>query len=87
MQELVKQLTCNDFNVINGVLTTMDSVFKKYRYQFSTEDLKREIVYVLGQVQEALHALFLVTFFVCGKETTVVLRVLFSQYLKPYRPR
>lgn len=58
--------TCNysflgDFNVINGVLRTGHSLFKKYRYSFKSNALWTEIKYVLEKIAQPLTDLLVVS--------------------------
>lgn len=50
-----------DFNVINGVLRTGHSLFKKYRYSFKSNELWTEIKYVLEKIAQPLTDLFVVS--------------------------
>jgi exportin-2 (importin alpha re-exporter) len=45
---MVEQLKTGDFHVINGILRTAHSIFKRYRHEFKSNDLWKEIKYVLG---------------------------------------
>jgi exportin-2 (importin alpha re-exporter) len=46
---LVEQLKATgDFHVINGILRTAHSIFKRYRHEFKSNELWKEIKYVLG---------------------------------------
>ena len=45
---MVEQLKAGDFHVINGILRTAHSFFKRYRHEFKSNDLWKEIKYVLG---------------------------------------
>lgn len=49
-----------DFNVINGVLRTGHSLFKKYRYEFKSQQLWTEIKFVLDSFSKPLTDLFVV---------------------------
>lgn len=49
-----------DFHVINGVLRTGHSLFKKYRYEFKSNELWTEIKYVLEKLAQPLTDLFVV---------------------------
>lgn len=51
-----------DFNVINGVLRTGHSLFKKYRYEFKSNELWTEIKYVLEKLAQPLTDLLVVSF-------------------------
>jgi exportin-2 (importin alpha re-exporter) len=45
--ELVSKFQCGDQNVLNGVLQTASSIFKRYRNQYKSQELYRELKYVL----------------------------------------
>lgn len=58
IQELVSKFASGDFHVINGVLRTAHSIFKRYRHEFKSETLWREIKYVLENFANPLTQLF-----------------------------
>eukprot|EP00124_Ichthyophonus_hoferi_P004893 Ihof_evm2s604 gene=Ihof_evmTU2s604 len=51
---LVEKLGANDFDVINGVLQTANSLFKRYTYEFKSDALFSEIKYVLDNFADPL---------------------------------
>lgn len=51
-----------DFHIINGVLRTAHSLFKKYRYEFKSNELWTEIKLVLHKLAQPLTDLLLVSF-------------------------
>ena len=55
---LVDQLKCGDFHIINGVLRTAHSIFKRYRHEFLSSELWKEIKYALGIFAIPLTELF-----------------------------
>lgn len=55
---LVDQLKCGDFHIINGVLRTAHSIFKRYRHEFQSNELWKEIKYALGIFAIPLTELF-----------------------------
>lgn len=63
LQELVDHMTNSqgDFRVINGVLRTAHSLFKKYRHEFKSEQLWQEIKFVLDNFAKPFTDLFLQT--------------------------
>lgn len=63
LQELVDHMTTSggDFRVINGVLRTAHSLFKKYRHEFKSEQLWQEIKFVLENFAKPFTELFLQT--------------------------
>ncbi len=48
LPQLVERLKSGDFNITNGVLRTAHSIFKRYRHEFKSNELWKEIKYVLG---------------------------------------
>lgn len=68
IDQMVEKFNTGDFHIINGVLHTAHSLFKRYRYEFKSENLWREIKFVLNQFAKPLTDLFLVSvnyYFVC----------------------
>lgn len=49
LDEMISKFTDADFNVINGILHTGHSIFKKYRHEFKSDKLWREIKLVLDK--------------------------------------
>ncbi|TIB17584.1 hypothetical protein E3P92_01009 [Wallemia ichthyophaga] len=58
IDQLVAALTESDYSINNGVLTTAHSIFKRWRSQFRTDDLFREIIYVLERFCEPFLGIF-----------------------------
>ena len=81
--EMIRYFTGNDFNAINGVLQTAHSLFKRYRHEFKSQELWKEIKYVLGEFAESFNNLFLRIMQLAGENTQnkPVLKVLFSSLL------
>ncbi|XP_068140757.1 exportin-2 [Drosophila tropicalis] len=52
--EMVNKFASGDFNVINGVLQTAHSLFKRYRYEFKSQELWEEIKFVLDRMSKPL---------------------------------
>lgn len=50
-----------DFHVINGVLHTAHSIFKRYRFEFKSDELWIEIKFVLDKFAKPLTELFQVS--------------------------
>ncbi|VVC91319.1 unnamed protein product [Leptidea sinapis] len=50
-----------DFHVINGILRTAHSLFKRYRYEFKSQKLWEEIKHVLENIAKPLTDLFVAT--------------------------
>ncbi|KAK9747097.1 Importin-beta N-terminal domain [Popillia japonica] len=59
--QMVEHFTTGDFNVINGILRTAHSLFKKYRYEFKSNELWTEIKYVLEKIAKPLTDLLIAT--------------------------
>jgi exportin-2 (importin alpha re-exporter) len=60
LPDMVDKMKSGDFNVINGVLRTAHSIFKRYRHEFQSNELWKEIKYVLGVFAGPLTELFVV---------------------------
>lgn len=61
LKELVDKFNCDDFHVINGLLITAHSLFKRYRHELKSDDLWREIKFVLDNFAAPFTALFIVS--------------------------
>jgi exportin-2 (importin alpha re-exporter) len=61
LPSLVKKLDTQDFKVINGVLETAHSIFRRFEYQFKSDAVLAELKYILDHFQEPLLKLFQVT--------------------------
>ena len=63
LEELIQRMNSSqgDFRIINGVLQTAHSLFKKYRHQFKTQELWAEIKFVLDHFAKPFTDLFLQT--------------------------
>ncbi|XP_014204436.1 exportin-2 [Copidosoma floridanum] len=61
IDQMVEKFNTGDFHVINGVLHTAHSLFKKYRYEFKSQTLWLEIKYVLEKFAKPVTDLFLAT--------------------------
>ncbi|XP_041060624.1 exportin-2 [Carcharodon carcharias] len=80
LTEMINRFQSGDFHVINGVLRTAHSLFKRYRHEFKSNELWTEIKLVLDTFAEPLTALFKTTIELChthAKDVNV-LKVLFS---------
>jgi exportin-2 (importin alpha re-exporter) len=58
---LVQKFNSPDFAVVNGVLMTANSIFKRFRYVQRTDELYRVIIYTLQHIQEPLLTMFMQT--------------------------
>lgn len=61
IKQMVMNLDTNDFFVINGVLHTAHSLFKRYRYEFKSQELWTEIKFVLERFASPLTKVFVVS--------------------------
>lgn len=61
LPSLVQKLNSHDMAVVNGVLTTANSIFKQFRYVRRSNELYAVIIYSLEQFQEPLLMLFMQT--------------------------
>ncbi|KAJ8681341.1 hypothetical protein QAD02_017128 [Eretmocerus hayati] len=61
IDQMVEKFGTGDFHVINGVLHTAHSLFKRYRYEFKSQTLWVEIKYVLDKFAKPLTDLFVAT--------------------------
>ncbi|XP_014669612.1 PREDICTED: exportin-2-like [Priapulus caudatus] len=59
--EMVLKFQSGDFHIINGVLRTAHSLFKRYRHEFKSQELWTEIKYVLDSFASPLTELFKAT--------------------------
>ncbi|KAL5250460.1 hypothetical protein ACHWQZ_G016253 [Mnemiopsis leidyi] len=55
---MVEKMKTKNFNVINGVLQTAHSLFKRYRYEMRSDELFTEIKFVIENFGEPLTVLF-----------------------------
>ncbi|GFO03315.1 exportin-2-like [Plakobranchus ocellatus] len=83
LTEMISKFQSGDFNVINGVLRTAHSIFKRYRHEFKSQELWEEIKFVLENFASTLTELFKATM---GLATThandpKALKVIFSSIL------
>jgi exportin-2 (importin alpha re-exporter) len=61
IDEMIDKFQTGDFHVINGVLKTAHSLFKRYRYEFKSQTLWEEIKYVLDKISKPLTDLLTAT--------------------------
>lgn len=61
IDEMVEKFSTGDFYVINGVLHTAHSLFKRYRYEFKSQELWEEIKLVLDRLAKPLTDLLITT--------------------------
>uniref|UniRef100_A0A8C0P9L3 Exportin-2 n=1 Tax=Canis lupus familiaris TaxID=9615 RepID=A0A8C0P9L3_CANLF len=66
LTEMVNRFQSGDFHVINGVLRTAHSLFKRYRHEFKSNELWTEIKLVLDAFALPLTNLFKATIELCS---------------------
>ncbi|ESP05357.1 hypothetical protein LOTGIDRAFT_205558 [Lottia gigantea] len=81
--EMVSKFLTGDFHVINGVLRTAHSLFKRYRHEFKSQELWTEIKFVLNNFATPFTELFVVTMGLAETHANdpVALKVIFSSIL------
>jgi exportin-2 (importin alpha re-exporter) len=58
LPDLIAKFNTNDINVLNGALSTANSILKRFRYVERSDALYKDILYTLKLLQEPLLALF-----------------------------
>jgi exportin-2 (importin alpha re-exporter) len=58
LADLISKFSDPDWNVVNGVLLTANSILKRFRYVQRSDALYADILYVLQRLQEPLTRLF-----------------------------
>uniref|UniRef100_A0A8C5KQQ8 Exportin-2 n=1 Tax=Jaculus jaculus TaxID=51337 RepID=A0A8C5KQQ8_JACJA len=83
LTEMVNRFQSGDFHVINGVLRTAHSLFKRYRHEFKSNELWTEIKLVLDAFALPLTNLFKATIELCNTHANdaSALRILFSSLI------
>ncbi|CAH0391298.1 unnamed protein product [Bemisia tabaci] len=61
LTEMIDKFNSGDFHIINGVLHTAHSLFKRYRHEFKSQELWTEIKFVLDKFAKPLTELFVAT--------------------------
>lgn len=61
IDEMIEKFATGDFYIINGVLQTAHSLFKRYRYEFKSQSLWEEIKFVLDKLAKPLTDLLTAT--------------------------
>ncbi|KAL1427782.1 hypothetical protein MTO96_003126 [Rhipicephalus appendiculatus] len=61
LPEMISHFQSGEFHVINGVLRTAHSLFKRYRYEFKSQELWTEIKHVLDNFAKPFTDLFVAT--------------------------
>ena len=62
LTDMVQKFNTGDFHIINGILRTAHSIFKRYRHEFQSNELWKEIKYVLTTFAVPFTNLFKVNF-------------------------
>jgi len=83
LAEMKSKFGTGDFNIINGVLRTAHSIFKRYRHEFKSQELWEEIKFVLESFASDLTELFKATMDLATKHANDpnALKVIFSSIL------
>ncbi|KAL5021450.1 hypothetical protein ScPMuIL_000605 [Solemya velum] len=78
--EMVAKFQTGNFHIINGVLRTAHSLFKRYRHEFKSTELWTEIKFVLDHFAAAFTELFIATMDLAQKhaQDLKALKVIFS---------
>ncbi|XP_039293224.1 LOW QUALITY PROTEIN: exportin-2 [Nilaparvata lugens] len=58
IDDMVSKFASGDFHIINGILRTAHSIFKRYRFEFKSQALWTEIKFVLDKFAQPLTELF-----------------------------
>ena len=61
LPDLIQRFNSPDPNVVSGVLVTANSILRRFRYVQRSDDLYRDILYVLERLQAPLLTLFIQT--------------------------
>jgi exportin-2 (importin alpha re-exporter) len=59
--ELVQKFNSPDLSVVNGVLMTANSIFKRFRYVQRSDELYSVLIYTLNHIQQPLLTMFIQT--------------------------
>ncbi|GAB1609148.1 exportin-2 [Argonauta hians] len=78
--EMVEHLFSQDFHVVNGILRTAHSLFKRYRHEFKSQELWTEIKFVLDNFAAQFTQLFSTTMQLAESHSNdpVALKIIFS---------
>ncbi|PVD23451.1 hypothetical protein C0Q70_16723 [Pomacea canaliculata] len=81
--EMVSNFQTGDFHIINGVLHTAHSIFRRYRHEFKSDELWKEIKFVLDNFAVAFTELFKATMGLASTHANdpAALKVIFSSIL------
>ncbi|XP_029650427.1 exportin-2 [Octopus sinensis] len=80
IREMVEHLVSRDFHIVNGILRTAHSLFKRYRHEFKSQELWTEIKFVLDNFAAQFTQLFITTMQLAENHSNdpVALKVIFS---------
>uniref|UniRef100_A0A023GFX0 Exportin-2 n=1 Tax=Amblyomma triste TaxID=251400 RepID=A0A023GFX0_AMBTT len=80
LPEMIGHFQSGEFHIINGVLRTAHSLFKRYRYEFKSQELWTEIKHVLDNFAKPLTDLFVATMELAKTHSSnpTALKVIFS---------
>ena len=83
LEEMVQYFQTSDFHLINGVLQTADSLFRRYRHECKSQELWQEIAIVLKTLATPLTNLFMSTMKLSAEhsQNQEALKILFSSLL------
>lgn len=83
ISEMVDKFQTGEFHIINGVLRTAHSIFKRYRHEFKSQELWEEIKFVLDNFASHFTELFKATMGLATAHANdpAALRVIFSSIL------
>ncbi|KAI5719445.1 hypothetical protein M8J76_010245 [Diaphorina citri] len=78
--DMVAKFGTGDFHIINGVLHTAHSLFKRYRHEFKSQKLWTEIKFVLDNFAKPFTELFKATINLVGehKDNPTALKVIYN---------
>ncbi|KAI8432628.1 hypothetical protein MSG28_013614 [Choristoneura fumiferana] len=81
--EMVEKFATGDFHIINGILRTAHSLFKRYRIEFKSQKLWEEIKHVLENFAKPLTDLFLATIDLTTKhaDNAIALRTIYQSLM------
>lgn len=83
LDDMVSKFASGDFHIINGILRTAHSIFKRYRFEFKSQALWTEIKFVLDKFAQPLTELFEATvqLTVAHANNPEALKVIYSSLL------
>lgn len=85
IDEMIEKFQTGDFHIINGILKTAHSIFKRYRYEFKSQELWEEIKLVLDKFAKPLTDLLQVRMIASYFENILNNIMLFLGYHESHR--